>query len=410
MLYKNVSFNLFFRNKDFLLYSIIHGMLSMGVIFQFIAVTTLLVKITGSGLSAGFGVACTPVVSIFLSPIAGIIGDRFYEKKVLFILNCIRGFASILFVKSSHLTEIYILMIIFSILEVLYHPSYKKMMTNILTHKEIAIGNSIITGISGAISICGSIIASAIITVCGMRIIFLISSASFFISAIIILMIQLNTHAIQNKKISFNKRYKFSLWKINNQQKEYRIIKEMIFTGTVISLGMASVNITFYPFAFDVLQVTSKTWGMMMSIFYGANFIAMFVAVWFNNKNRLGIFFIYLSALIVSMIWFCYGIIDSLPKICMLQLIEGVALSLSSILLDTQLQITARKDFIARIMAMNDVFNNIGKIIGIGFTYIILYFFSARLVFMIHALILFIFILLKLPAALYKLKCELLNT
>ena len=39
-----------------------------------------------------------------------------------------------------------------------------------------------------------------------------------------------------------------------------------------------SVNLAFYPFAFDMLRVTAKGWGMMITAYYGASLLAMFIA------------------------------------------------------------------------------------------------------------------------------------
>ena len=74
-----------------------------------------------------------------------------------------------------------------------------------------------------------------------------------------------------------------------------------------------SVNLAFYPFAFDMLNVTPKGWGLLITVYYGADLFAMFIAGQMeagSGKHSSAVFYGSIAA--TASIWFdlciCEGI------------------------------------------------------------------------------------------------------
>lgn len=128
----------------------------------------------------------------------------------------------------------------------------------------------------------------------------------------------------------------------------------------------------------------------MLSIFYGANVIAMFITLLVDFRihtfYKVVIPFL-LSA--ISIVWLSYGTTNEMKYICLLQLVEGTVLSFLNIVLTTHLQITSKKDILGRVIGINDFINNFGKFLGIVFTYSLLTFTTPNFVFLLCAFILF---------------------
>lgn len=279
-------------------------------------------------------------------------------------------------------------MFILALYEILYNPSKKKMITNFLDTKDIMVGNGILWGLSGFMFIIGPIISGIIIELLGLDIIFLIISTLHIISTIIILFIKIKKHG-KNKV----KKYDYSIFKdtINGYKyfKSNLLIKELIIFNTVISATLASVNAAFYPFAFDILNINSKGWGLMMSVFYGTNLLAMIISIYFNKiLYKKDMLFSYFFIIIISSLWFCYSLSEELVVVIGLQFLEGLLVSLLTIIINTKLQIITNRAFIARIISINDFLNNLGKIISIVLTYFFLQYKSPRSVFEINFIIL----------------------
>lgn len=378
------------NDEKFVLFLFSQGVSSFGDAFQFIAATYLIVNITGSGFSAAFGLICSPILSILFSALAGYISDNKKDKTLLVLIDLIRGLIVLIFIYKHTISEIYSLIIVLSILDIFYNPPKRKFTTRILKNSQLMKGNSLLTGLTGGVYIVAPILAGILINNYGTDIAFFINSISFFISAfcIIIIKCKINKHDVTSKiKMSF-KNTTDSLFEGIAYCLNTYTLRKTIFIGTVICFATTSVNIAFYPFAFNTLKVSNKIWGIMMSIFYGANLLAMPISLvgCFKIKTYYKII-IPLSLMGISVIWFSYGSTSKISLILFLQLLEGTILSYLNIILLSQIQIKSKNDFLGRIVGINDFINNLGKVLGIGCTYTLLRMTSSYAVFLFCAII-----------------------
>lgn len=386
-------------NRSFLLFFLSQVSSGLGDTFQLIAATSLLVKITGSGLAAGFGMICAPMPSIVLSLFAGSLGDRLNEKFVLMTLDVLRAFVAILFVFAHDVLAVYILLLTLSSLDALYYPSRNKMLTGTLESKELMVGNSVLSGGYGLVYLIGPTLAGIIVGMLDVDVAFYINGLSFILSAFLISNIQIRSH--KRNTYTGGPRKQRSLVRDMREGIEYcrnvPALRNILLTAAVISLGTISVNVAFYPFAFDTLGVSSKGWGIMLSVLYGTSLLAMLISMVVSKKGlRHPLFAVTLLLLAVSLIWLCYGTIDSLMEVLLLQIMEGTLLALCNIFMNTQIQLSVNKGFLARVMGINDIVCNSGKLLGAGCTYMVLRFFSARHVFVMSGFILFTFCIFRL--------------
>ena len=393
------------KNKSFILFLIGQGISNLADAFHFIAVTLLLISVTGSGTYASFAVISTPIASFLFSPFAGSLGDKFNEKYLLMIICFLKSITALLFKSNSSIWDIYALMLVLSILEILYSPSKKKIIINLIDSKEVMIGNSILSGIAGFMFIIGPIVAGIIVELMGVMTIFKINSILYFLSGISIIFIKTysKNQNKSNRQVGFRPSIYLDMRKGFRYFKSKPLLKELIFVSTITSLAIASINIAFYSFAFDTLGVTSKRWGIMMSLFYGTSLFAMLISICFNKViQKMDYLFIYLSIIIISITWFLYSMSENIIIIMGLQFIEGIFISLLTIVLSTKVQVITHRNFTARIMAINDIFNNIGKLTAAIFTYTFLRIQSVKMVFIFNFAVLFLYGIYKLFSILIK--------
>ncbi|AFS78773.1 major facilitator transporter [Gottschalkia acidurici 9a] len=385
------------NNRSFKLFLTSQVTSSLAASFHFIAVAALLIKLTGSGTSASFAVVCTPITSFLLSPFAGSIGDRFNEKYILAILEFLKVIIAIIFIQSQNIMTIYLLMLLIAAIEILCGPPKKKIITKLLKAEDIMTGNSILTGITGFTFILGPILSGIIIDKLNINIIFQINIILYLLSSLILLFVKNKTY----KSKLYGKEIKVSMYDDIKKGFEYfksnSNLKEIVIISTIVNIAIASINVAFYPFAFDILNVDSKTWGIMMSVFYGTNLITMFISISLKKiVNKLQTLIIYSILVSLAIVWILYSLSNSLSIVLLLQFIEGSLISFITIIINTRLQVTANRQFIARVSGINDVFNNIGKLTAIVCTYGILSFYSARVVFILNFAIIFTYVNYKI--------------
>ncbi len=377
------------KKLPFLLVTIGQSCSAAGDVFQLLAVTVLLYNLTGSGLSAAFGVICTPVTSLILSPIAGSLGDKFSEKRILITIDISRAIITLFLVGRSNVTEIYIILIIQAALGNLYGPPFKKLLAGIIDRNELITANSILTGISGIVYIIGPVTAAWFINKYRLDVSFYINSFSFLFSSLMFILIKSNPRNKSKRIIKYKPCFIGDIREGVSYFKREPKVKSMVIASTVICFGTAAVNMLFYPFAFNQLKVTNEQWSFMLSVFYGTNLVAMiisnpFLKICKGNVNRS----VYLIFILISGVWFLYGVTDTLLHVIALQAIEGTLLAVCSILLGSFIQIFSEKGYLARIMGINDYLNNIGKLAGIGVSLSVLKLVGVRASLLINSLFL----------------------
>jgi MFS transporter, DHA3 family, macrolide efflux protein len=406
MYLKNDSSKALLSRKPFLLFLLSQGISNFGESFRFIAVTMLLFKLTGSGISAALGLMLAAIPSIVLSPFAGTIGDMFSEKHMLVAIDFIRGAVVLLYITNKNVTAIYLMLVFMSALEMLYSPSRRKIMVSIAGKKGVLHANSLMTGISGAAFLIGPVLAGMITEFYGPDPAFIVNSLTYLSSSILIFFIRTSPSTAARQSIKGRNRKFFNeLVKGYDYFKRDRPIKEIILTSVIVSFSMIAINMAFYPYAFDVLGLTSKSWSVMISVYYGTNLLAMVLMAFIPGKTASGAWrFIYGGFAITALIWMFYGFTQSFPLVLLLQFIEGTVLAICGILLSTRMQSIAEKGFLARIAGINDILGSVGRLAGMGCGYIVISLGSYRDVFLVNSLILMLFSLYKLSSGKVLLK------
>ncbi len=395
---KNSYFKILKGNRSFSLFLAGQGISSFGDAFQLIAVTSLLFTMTGSGMSAAFGVICAPIPAILLSPVAGSLGDRFSPKGMLILLDFLRAAVAIFFIFRANVFAIYTVLLLLSILNVLYNPPSKRLIVGILDRRDIMLGNSLLSGAGGISYLAGPVLAGYLVEAAGTEAAFIINAASFIFCAFMTMLIKKSS--IKAKAPSYGRIKRESIGEgifrgftyLNSSAS----IKKIIVTCTVMSFGIASVNTAFYPFAFDVLKVTPKGWGLMLSVFYGTSLTGMLIAVLFNKRIQGSIYkFVHIFLFIISLVWFCYGAAGSMAAVLLLQLVEGTVTAVCSIALSAQLQLSSEKSFVGRAAAANELLSNGGKLLGIAVSYSVMMLYPPQAAFTVNSLILAAFIIYR---------------
>ena len=394
------NFKSLIKNKSFVMILLGQGFSNIGDAFQFIASTTMLVKVTGSGLSAIIGIILSQLPSFLLSPFAGYLGDRFRAKNLCVIMDLLKSFVVLLFIGNNSSEKLYFLLFVLSIVDIVYSPAKRKLIICIVREKELLFTNSLITGVSGLAFLIGPVIAGWAVMKFSTDIAFFANCFLHILSTVLLLFIKSkNIHdSNASKNIKINK-FDGVIADIKGGFKYFKSvpeIKNLLILSTVICSTGASINIAFFPFAFDTLRITEKQWGLMISIFNGTNFLAMLLAFVLNKKinKRMNIYII-ISAIAISWIWFFYSITEKLNIILMLQFFEGTILAFCSILIGTRLQSVIKKSYMARVMSIGDIINNAGRIIGVSLAYILLGSYAESSVFLLNSILLFLFVFYK---------------
>lgn len=372
------------------------GILALGESIRFIAVTMLIYDLTGSGISAATGVALSTLPGILLSPFAGVLGDRIRNGRILILIDLVRFLVTPLFLLSVRVEHVYLLLILVSLLDVFYIPSRRKFILMLTGRKDAMRANSSLTGVNGAAYLAGPLLTGVLTDRQGYTPVILIAAACCFAASVLTLL-SLSAAGEGRRFISSGRREGLEFTNALKYCRTDHHVRELLWIGIIIGFCSLSVNLAFYPFAFDLLKVTARGWGLMITIYYGTNLIAMLLVRCCAKRiegREAGAF--YSSLAIVSLIWLGYAFTGSYAIVLMLQFTEGILIAGCGILLAARFQRIIDKDYMARISALNELLDSVGKLAGMGCMAMILRSFSFSGVFVFSSLIMALFAVIGL--------------
>jgi MFS family permease len=373
------------------------GVLGLGESMRLIAVTMLIYKLTDSGVSAAAGVIFSSLPSIFASPFAGVYGDKQREGRLLILIDIGRFVVTPLFLFARSSTHIYMLLILISVFDVFYNPSRRKYVLTSTGKDNGLAANSQLTGVGGAAYLIGPLLAGALTDSFGLAPAIIIAAVCCLFSGTMTIFSMLSlggrrgivlANLYENDVSAFRNGLKYC--------KNTPAIIELLLAGIIIGFCTISVNIAFYPFAFDVLKVTGKGWSLMITIFYGTNLLAMILTKHLDKRYgmRDGRLF-YTCLILVSLIWFLHAGTINYALVLLFQFIEGLFSSIAGIIIAARFQMITGKEYMARVSSANDVVSSVGRMAGMGCTAYIISNYSHIYVFIICGFLLLSFAIIR---------------
>ncbi|MEL4106350.1 MFS transporter [Oscillospiraceae bacterium WX1] len=352
---------------------------------QLIALSRLLVTQTNSGFYTGLGVVTAPIPGVIVSLLAGRIGDRFSSRLLLIFFDVLRGVFVLLFAFSKSAGATLFVMLAVSFLDVFYSPARSKLFRGLMTEGELLRGSALLTGGSGGVNLLVPMLTGLFVHTFGVTAAFVISGAFYWFSALLLLKLPRQAPPVSQKRVRpFGAMAEGIIICLRSPE-----LRRVLALVAALDVGTVAVNIAFYAYAFDILCVTSRYWGLLLSVLYGMNLFAMLLLLRYKNyfdKNPLLKVTLFLP--IIALVWCMYGLTGSLARILILAAAEGLFSSLAGTLLTTRLLSSVDKRYAARVTGARDLVSSASKLIGIGAATLLLVFFPPAAVFMSSAALL----------------------
>ena len=159
--------------------------------FRTMALYHLVLKLTGaSGLALG-GVMIAQTVTLFvLSPVAGVVADRFSRKWIMIGTDLVRAVLALgflLITSAEQLWLAYVLTAVLSSVSTFFHPAYAATIPNITTRRELVAANALGSASWAAMLAIGTALGGLVTARLGTTEAFLLDAASYLVSAAFIM-------------------------------------------------------------------------------------------------------------------------------------------------------------------------------------------------------------------------------
>ncbi|MGG3284224.1 MFS transporter [Paenibacillus solani] len=176
------------RNRNYMLLMGSQLVSNMGEWLYIIALLTLVgLKWQAQPWEIAAMTLCMALPVLIGGPVAGWIGDRYDRKKIMVISDIVRAFLLIGILFAGNLTQIYILLIVKGLMDVLFSPAKSGKIKEIVNPQHIDQAVTISSSIEQLSKIIGPSLGGLLMALFGIQLCFLIDAGAFVVSALFLL-------------------------------------------------------------------------------------------------------------------------------------------------------------------------------------------------------------------------------
>jgi len=154
--------------------------------FDLIASATLIAKLTGSGLAVGGLFVVRMLAPFLISPVAGVLADRYDRKKLLIACDLLRAVIVLGFLLVRRPDQIWLLYVITALqltISGIFFPTREAILPDIVTEREVGTANALSAATWSTMLSIGAALGGLATGQWGIYPAFVIDSLSFLISA-----------------------------------------------------------------------------------------------------------------------------------------------------------------------------------------------------------------------------------
>ncbi|MDD2736853.1 MAG: MFS transporter [Desulfuromonadaceae bacterium] len=293
------------RSRNYRLFVSGQSVSLVGTWMQQVAMSWLVYRLTGSAMLLGVVGFTSQIPIIFLSPIAGVLADRWERRRLLIIIQSLAMFQAILlaFVVLSGIVQIWqiiLLSLILGVVNAFDVPIRQSFVVEMVEHREdlgnaIALNSSMLNGAH----LIGPSIAGLLVASVGEGICFMLNAISYL--AVIIALVAMRIPQRSNHlRISFHVMHE--LHQGFKYAYNFRPIRNILLLVAFVSLLGLPYTVLMPVYAKEILHGDAHTFGFLMTaVGSGALLGTLWLA---SRKNVLGLD----NVMVISTVIFAAGI------------------------------------------------------------------------------------------------------
>ena len=323
--------------------------------FNTIASVIIVNRYAASGLAVGSLFIARSLPPFLLSPLAGVIADRFDRRKVLITSDVLRAgiVACFLFVdRPERLWLLYLLTILQFSVSSFFEPARAALVPALVEENELLTANTLSSITWSAMLTLGGAIGGLTASLLGVRVSLVVDSASFIASAALVLAITGNFHSTASHVLE-------SGWK--------NFIDGMTYVRNNLDVGLVTlVKALGQVGSFDIIaalyaarifrlgQEGAATLGLMFTAFGVGAVIGPLIANRLGDSSTIWLRRAILGGFVCMPIaWFIVGVAPSIAIVLIGCVLRGIGGSINWTYSDVLLQITVPNHFLGRVFAFD---------------------------------------------------------
>ncbi len=159
--------------------------------FNFVALSTLHLNLTGSGEAVALILIIKLLPTFFFGPLAGVVADRFNRKTVMIVTDVLRGclgFGFLFIHRADQVWIAYLLSALQIILSTFFEPAESAAVPNIVKREALISANGLSSATWSITLALGAALGGLVTDLFGRNTAFVIDALSFFLSAVFVIL------------------------------------------------------------------------------------------------------------------------------------------------------------------------------------------------------------------------------
>jgi len=269
----SITFRLVLSRRDYFRVWLSQGISCIGDRLTQVALFIYIVQIAnGSATAIGLSMIAQSAPVVILGLVAGVFIDRWDKRKTMVICDLLRAGIIVTAPFTDNPLIIYLIAFLMSAVTSVFGPALQAATPELLDdRREILVANSLMYSTKFFTDILGFSVAAAVVAITGVKVAFLIDSASFVVSALLIMGVRRRLGAAKPKPVTLA-----SVW--NDFVAGFRyhrqnvVVFSLLISFSLGVLAMGGINAMLLLAVQRVLEVEMYWW----SIFLAVQAVAMF--------------------------------------------------------------------------------------------------------------------------------------
>lgn len=331
----------------------------VGDVVYEVALGFWILAVTGSTALMGTLMAATMLPRIIVSPFAGVVVDRSNRKRLLIMMDIIRGVFIVLVGVAALLNFIDVWMvftagIIMGLCGAFFGPAVSSAMPDIIPKSKIVQANSVYGMINSSSNILGNMAGGFIYQAIGAPMMFLFNGISYLFSSFSLLFIKIPLIKRTDEKQEFFKDmkegFKF-IWGFSGLR---NLISIAVFLNFFANMGM----ILLLPLFQRTEYLGPGKYGVAVALMTGGMLVGMLITSIFKIPpvKRYGIFI--LSAIVSMGSWTVFPMIDDFAVMVALLFVAGVFNAILNVFISATMQQTVPQEMRGKVFSLMGTMTN----------------------------------------------------
>lgn len=285
-----------FRNQNFRLLVIGYSTSLFGTVFLNTALSLYILNLTGSATKYSLVLSLGIIPQILLGLFAGVVVDRSDRRRLILLLDIVRGLYLILLFAYSifyPLGEwlIYATVFLFGICDLFFTPAFVTILPSILEKADLIDGNSLQTTLTEATKTLAPVLAALIYTVSGIGVVMLIDGLTFLVS-VVTTYYMIFTKPLKNLgKVTLYRDVKIGLASVFTRDVR---ITSLVLNGVLTHIFLHSFVLVGVPYILiNVFKGTALQFGTVQTMMTAGSICAIVVVTFikkrFNTSKNIGL-------------------------------------------------------------------------------------------------------------------------